>query len=89
MLSPMIGYAFIDHARLGWRVCYWWMFAFEGFTAIALFVFYRPPSFKTKHHEDGKTKGQLLAALDYVGLFLFLSGCVLLLLGLNWVCFSH
>ncbi|KAL4999917.1 hypothetical protein BDV10DRAFT_183788 [Aspergillus recurvatus] len=36
------------------------------------------------HREDGKTKRQLVAALDYVGLFLFLAGCILLLLGLNW-----
>ncbi|KAL4868291.1 hypothetical protein BDV12DRAFT_185977 [Aspergillus spectabilis] len=84
MLSPMIGYAFISHTKLGWRVCYWWMFAFESATAIALFIFYRPPSFTTKHREDGKTKAQLLAALDYVGLLLFLAGCILLLLGLNW-----
>ncbi|KAL4919159.1 fungal trichothecene efflux pump [Aspergillus aurantiobrunneus] len=84
MLSPMIGYAFITYAELGWRVCYWWMFAFESLTAIALFIFYRPPSFRTKHHDDGKTKRQLLAALDYVGLLLFLAGCILLLLGLNW-----
>ncbi|KAL2794843.1 fungal trichothecene efflux pump [Aspergillus keveii] len=84
MLSPMIGYAFISHTKLGWRVCYWWMFAFESLTAIALFIFYRPPSFKTKHREDQKTKRQLLAALDYVGLLLFLAGCILLLLGLNW-----
>ncbi|KAL4985906.1 fungal trichothecene efflux pump [Aspergillus falconensis] len=84
MLSPMIGYAFISHAKLRWRVCYWWMFTFEAVTAIFLFFFYKPPSFKTKHREDGKTKRQLVAALDYVGLFLFLTGCILLLLGLNW-----
>ncbi|KAL2851402.1 fungal trichothecene efflux pump [Aspergillus pseudodeflectus] len=84
MLSPMIGYTFISHTKLGWRACYWWMFAFETLTAIALFIFYRPPSFKTKHREDQKTKRQLLAALDYVGLLLFLAGCILLLLGLNW-----
>ncbi|KAL4758054.1 fungal trichothecene efflux pump [Aspergillus foveolatus] len=84
MLSPMIGYAFISHAKLRWRVCYWWMFTFEAVTAICLFSFYKPPSFRTKHREDGKTKRQLVAALDYVGLFLFLAGCILLLLGLNW-----
>ncbi|OJJ54342.1 hypothetical protein ASPSYDRAFT_94096 [Aspergillus sydowii CBS 593.65] len=84
MLSPMIGYAFITHAKLGWRVCYWWMFAFEAFTAIALFLFYKPPSFETKHRDDGKTRRQLVAALDYIGVLLFLAACILLLLGLNW-----
>ncbi|KAL4738812.1 fungal trichothecene efflux pump [Aspergillus similis] len=84
MLSPMIGYAFISHAKLRWRVCYWWMFTFEAVTAFCLFFFYRPPSFRTKHREDGMTKRQLVAALDYIGLFLFLAGCILLLLGLNW-----
>lgn len=88
MLSPMIGYAFITHAKLGWRVCYWWMFAFEAFTAIALFLFYKPPSFETKHRDDGKTRRQLVAALDYIGVLLFLAACILLLLGLNWVFLS-
>ena len=62
------------------------MFSFESSAVIGLYFFYKPPSFETKHKYDGKSRMDLLKELDYVGLFLFTSGCVLLLLGLNWVC---
>ncbi len=85
MFSPLIGYAFITYSPLAWRACYWYMFSFECATIVGLFFFYKPPSFETKHKFDGKSKLDLLKELDYVGLFLFTSACVLLLLGLNWV----
>lgn len=61
------------------------MFSFECAAAAALYFFYRPPSFETKHSEDGKSPLRLLCELDYVGLFLLVGGLVLLLLGLNRV----
>lgn len=60
------------------------MVSFETAAVVGLYFFYWPPSYETKHKHDGKTKIQLLKELDYVGLFLFTAGCVLLLLGLNW-----
>ena len=83
--SPLIGYAFITYTKIGWRACYWWCFAWEVVTAILLFFFYNPPSFDTKHEDDGKTRLQLLKELDYFGLLLFIASCLLLLLALNWV----
>lgn len=49
-----------------------------------LFFTYHPPSFGTKHSEDGKTKMQLVKEMDFVGLLLGVAGCVLFLLGVNW-----
>lgn len=83
--GPLIGYAFVAYTDIGWRACYWFCFAWECATAIMLWVFYRPPSFETKHEDDGKSKWQLVKELDHVGLWLFTAGCLLLLLGLNWV----
>ena len=83
--GPLISVAYLTYSPLSWRACYWHMFAFEAFAAIMLFFFYKPPSFNTKHKNDGKTRFQLMRELDYVGLFLFIAGCVLILLSLNWV----
>ncbi|KAF2188562.1 MFS general substrate transporter [Zopfia rhizophila CBS 207.26] len=82
--GPLVGYAFITYTSIGWRACYWFCFAFETSTAIMLWLFYKPPSFETKHEDDGKSKWQLVKEMDHVGLLLFVAGCFLLLLGLNW-----
>jgi hypothetical protein len=85
MLSPLIGYTFIAYTPLGWRTVYYWCFAFESLAFVMLFLFYHPPTFDTKHREDHKTKRQLLAELDYVGLVTFSGACAILLMGINWV----
>ncbi|KAF2264088.1 MFS general substrate transporter [Lojkania enalia] len=82
--GPLISYAFITYTKIGWRSCYWFCFAWETATAVMLWVFYKPPSFETKHEEDHKTRWELMKELDHVGLWLFTGGCLLLLLGLNW-----
>lgn len=87
--GPLIGYAFVKYTGIGWRACYWFCFAMEGATAVMLWVFYRPPTFETKHEDDGKGKWELVKELDHVGLWLFTAGCLLLLLGLNWVIRSY
>ncbi|KAL1895420.1 hypothetical protein Sste5346_005226 [Sporothrix stenoceras] len=83
--SPVVAYAIAGHyPNVGWRGAYWYLFAFHSFAFIMLFLFYRPPDYKTKHRADGKTRWQLLGELDYVGLLLFLAGGVLFLLGINF-----
>ncbi|KIH95304.1 hypothetical protein SPBR_03933 [Sporothrix brasiliensis 5110] len=83
--SPVVAYAIAGyHPSVGWRGAYWYLFAFHTFAFVMLVLFYRPPDYKTKHREDGKTRWQLLAELDYVGLLLFLAGGVLFLLGINF-----
>lgn len=85
MFSPLMSYAFIKYLSTGWRTVYYWCIAWEAVAAVAMFFLYHPPSFSTKHEVDGKTKLQLLAEMDYVGLLTFSAACTLLLLGINWV----
>ncbi|OAA59713.1 Fungal trichothecene efflux pump [Niveomyces insectorum RCEF 264] len=83
--SPVVAFAIVDnHPGVGWRGAYWYLFSFHVFAFIMLVAFYRPPDFAMKHRADGKTRLQMLAELDYVGLFLFLAGGVLFLLGINF-----
>ncbi|KAF2663016.1 MFS general substrate transporter [Lophiostoma macrostomum CBS 122681] len=83
-LGPLVGYSFIAKTSIGWRGAYWYMCAFHGFFAIVLIFTYYPPTFHTKHKNDGKTKTQLIKEIDYIGLLLFMAGCVLFLLGINY-----
>lgn len=80
--TPIISWVLIDRTGT-WRYAYWYMTAFQGLNIIFLFLFYHPPAFSTKHAEDGKTKMQLLKEFDYVGMFLFIAGCALLLIGIS------
>lgn len=82
--SPVISYAFIAYQDIGWRGAYWYMFSFHCFAFILLFFFYNPPDFEMKHRHDGKTKWQLVKQMDWVGVFLFLSGGALFLIGVNF-----
>lgn len=60
------------------------MFCWHSLSAIYLWFFYQPPTFNTKHEADRKTKRQLLAEMDYLGLFLFTAGCTSFLIGINF-----
>ena len=83
-MSPLITYAFIGHTSFGWRGAYWYMCAWHGLAGVFLFCCYHPPTFSTKHKDDGKTKWQLIYEMDYVGLMLLTAGCTLFLVGLNF-----
>ncbi|OAA65684.1 Fungal trichothecene efflux pump [Niveomyces insectorum RCEF 264] len=82
--SPMIAYTFIAHYSITWRAAYWYMFSYHSVMGILLLFCYFPPNFQVKHRDDGKTKRQLLAELDYVGLALFAASSTLMLLGINF-----
>ncbi|KAG9231277.1 fungal trichothecene efflux pump [Amylocarpus encephaloides] len=82
--TPLISYAFIAHSAITWRAAYWYMTALHIFFLVILFFFYNPPDFGMKHRHDGKTKLQLLAELDYVGVFLFATSSTLFLVGINF-----
>lgn len=85
-VSPIIAYTMIDRTVIGWRTVYWFLFAFEACGLVLLIFCYKPPTFHTKHRADGKTRLQLLKEMDFVGIALFAVGCVLFLVGVNWVC---
>jgi len=82
--SPVVAYAFIAYQPIGWRGAYWYLFSYHSFAFLLLFLFYKPPDFNMKHHDDGKTKLQLLAQMDWVGVLLFAAGGILFLVGINF-----
>lgn len=60
------------------------MIGFQILNLIVLWFFYNPPSWKEKKIEHGKSARQLLREFDWLGLFLFLAGCTLFLVGVSW-----
>ena len=60
------------------------MIGFQVINLFLLFFFYNPPSWKEKKIEHGKTARQLLREFDWLGLFLFLAGCTLFIVGVSW-----
>jgi len=53
--GPLVTYSFIAKTSIGWRGAYWYMCAFHGFFGIVLIFTYYPPSFSTKHKQDGRS----------------------------------
>lgn len=75
-------YYFILKTSAGWRWCYYYLIIWNFF-ALAFFVlFYFPPTFKEKH--EGDTVWKYVKNFDYLGVFLFVAGMVLFLMGLTW-----
>lgn len=83
VFCPLITYAFIAHTSIGWRGAYWYVWFPCIWYCLHVFVV-QTSSFETKHKADGLSKWKLVAEMDYVGLFLFIAGCVLFLVGLSW-----
>lgn len=82
--TPLITYVFISRTSIGWRGAYWYMCAFHGCAGLFMFFFYHPPTFTTKHGEDRKSRWELVCEMDYIGLLLFVAGCTIFLIGLNF-----
>ncbi|KAF2024793.1 MFS general substrate transporter [Setomelanomma holmii] len=83
VFGPIIARKFIDSTAAGWRWSYYLGIIF-GVITIALYQFlYHPPTYN-QLHVNGKTKWQAFKELDFVGIFLFIAGCVLFLIGVSW-----
>lgn len=80
---PLISWVIIKETK-NWRICYYIMIAFQTINLAMLWFFYHPPSFKVKQAQHGKTKRQLLQEFDWIGLFLFLAGYTLFIVGVSW-----
>ncbi|KAF7561424.1 hypothetical protein G7046_g2702 [Stylonectria norvegica] len=77
--GPLIALVFL---RAGWRWSYYIGIILNAI-ALGLYQFlYHPPTFKQLH--VGKTRMQQTKELDWIGIFLYISGCVLFLIGLSW-----
>ena len=73
----------VDHTKLSWRWMYWVVTILDAVALLGILLFYKPPTFTTKHGHEISRWAQV-KQLDYIGLFLFISGFVLFLLGLSW-----
>ncbi|KAF2727247.1 MFS general substrate transporter [Polyplosphaeria fusca] len=82
-IMPLVAWVIIRDTG-NWRNAYYLMIAFQVVNFVLLYFFYNPPSFKEKQAEHGKTKRQLVAEFDWVGLFLFIAGCTLFIVGVNF-----
>jgi hypothetical protein len=81
-MMPLVAWVIIKYTA-NWRNAYYVIIAFEAFTLIYLFIFYHPPTFKTKHSEDGLTAWGVIKDFDWIGLVVFTAGCSLFIIGIN------
>ncbi|XP_014558594.1 hypothetical protein COCVIDRAFT_94258 [Bipolaris victoriae FI3] len=82
-VMPLVSWVIIKETG-NWRICYYVMIAFQVVNLGLLVLFYNPPSWEQKKNEHGKSAGQLLREFDWLGLFLFLAGCTLFIVGVSW-----
>ncbi|CAK7233758.1 hypothetical protein SCUCBS95973_008704 [Sporothrix curviconia] len=77
-----ISTAFVLYTEQGWRWAYY-LLIIANVTAAALYsLFYFPPNFHQKHGTDSVM--QWVKNYDYIGMFLYLAGLLLFILGLSW-----
>ncbi|KAE9983241.1 hypothetical protein EG328_010182 [Venturia inaequalis] len=83
VFGPSIARAFFINTAQKWRWSYYIGIICNALALIGYVVFYHPPTYD-QLHVHGKSKWLQFKELDFVGLFLFLAGCVLFLIGLSW-----
>lgn len=79
-MGPAISYAFVLHSS--WRSCYYLLIGINALAVSCWFFFYYPPTFEMKN--GSKSRVQMLKDFDFVGLFLFIGGLLIFLMGLSW-----
>ncbi|KAB5517417.1 fungal trichothecene efflux pump [Coniochaeta sp. 2T2.1] len=80
-MGPSIAYAFLVYYG-SWRPCYYLMIGMNTLATACWFFFYYPPTFEMKH--PGQRIKSYLLNFDIVGLFLFVGGVLIFLMGLSW-----
>lgn len=81
--GPSIARAFILHTGAGWRWSYYLGIIISTLSGVLYQFFYHPPTFN-QLHVGGKTRWGMFKEMDFGGIFLFISGTVLFLIGLSW-----
>ena len=83
VFGPAIARLFIENTAAGWRWSYYLGIIISVITVILFIFLYHPPRYQQLHVE-GKTQWQQFKELDFGGLFFFLAGVVIFLIGLSW-----
>ncbi|TPX16859.1 uncharacterized protein E0L32_003421 [Thyridium curvatum] len=80
--GPIMARKMMSHPGMGWRWTYYINIITVALAIVLLFFGYHPPTFELLH--ERKTKRQLMKQLDYVGIFLWIAGLTLALMGVSW-----
>ena len=83
VFGPIIARSLIIHTAAGWRWSFYLGIIMSGLTIILYQFMYHPPTYD-QLHVHGKTKVQMFKEFDFVGIFLYVTGVVLFLIGLSW-----
>lgn len=88
VFGPIIARSLYNNTVSKWRWSYF-MGDIFGFLSLVLYwFFYHPPTYE-QLHVQGKTRWQMTKNLDFVGIFLYVSGCILFIIGLSWGGVQH
>ncbi|KAF4989331.1 hypothetical protein FGRMN_9173 [Fusarium graminum] len=82
VFGPIIARTMIENIHEGWRWSYYIGIVLNTITLGLYHFLYHPPTFAQLH--IGKTRMQQTKKLDWFGMLLFITGCVLFLVGLSW-----
>ncbi|CAG8975243.1 hypothetical protein HYALB_00011943 [Hymenoscyphus albidus] len=83
VFGPPVAREFFENTGLQRRWSYILGCIINAIAAGMFFICYHPPTY-LQLHVGGKSKMSQLKGLDWVGIFLFTTGLVLFLIGLNW-----
>ncbi|KAF2006282.1 fungal trichothecene efflux pump [Amniculicola lignicola CBS 123094] len=83
VFGPPVARALYENTGLQWRWSYILGVIVNALAVTFYFFFYHPPTYEMLHI-GGKSKLKQLKTLDWVGIFLFTTGLVVFLIGLNW-----
>ncbi|KAF9768778.1 hypothetical protein IL306_013874 [Fusarium sp. DS 682] len=82
VFGPVVARTMIENIHQGWRWSYYLGIILSVVTLALYHFLYHPPTFAQLH--IGKTRMQQTKELDWIGIFLYTTGCVLFLVGLSW-----
>ncbi|KAF2660508.1 fungal trichothecene efflux pump [Lophiostoma macrostomum CBS 122681] len=83
VFGPLIARLFIERTSAGWRWSYYIGIIFSVIALVLYQFLYHPPTYE-QLHVQGKTRMQQFKELDFIGIFLFIAGVILFLIGLSW-----
>ncbi|KAF2440088.1 fungal trichothecene efflux pump [Karstenula rhodostoma CBS 690.94] len=83
VFGPPVARAFYENTALQWRWSYILGVIVNTLAIVLYCFFYHPPTYEMLH-VGGKSKLKQLKTLDWLGIFLFSTGLVVFLIGLNW-----